>query len=105
MMNASSFATGSFPDKAGFYGNTVWTPGATGKDSSGKTVDFNAPVFTEDYAILDALNAYYNNQLFMVATLFQKAQEAGLKTAVIGKSGAAYSRLQKRMKRWYILFL
>jgi hypothetical protein len=96
MINASSLATGSFPDKAGFYGNTVWTPGATGNDSAGKPVDFNQPVFTEDYAILDALNAYYNNQLLMVATLFQKAQQAGLKTVVIGKSGAAYIQDYKR---------
>jgi arylsulfatase A-like enzyme len=96
MMNASSFATGSFPDKTGFYGNTVWTPGATGNDSAGKPVDYNQPVFTEDYAILDTLNAYYNNQLLMVATLFQKAQQAGLKTVAIGKTGAAYIQDYKR---------
>ncbi|SNZ14742.1 alkaline phosphatase family protein [Hydrogenobacter hydrogenophilus] len=96
MINASSFATGSFPDKVGFYGNTVWAPGAKGNNSAGQPVDYNQPVFTEDYAILDTLNAYYNNQLLMVATLFQKAQEAGLKTAVIGKSGSAYIQDYKR---------
>lgn len=96
MINSSSFATGSFPDKTGFYGNTVWQPGALGKNSAGQSVDFNQPVFTEDYAILEALDAYYNNQLLMVGTLFQIAQKAGLKTAVVGKSGAAFLQDYKK---------
>lgn len=107
MMNGASLATGAFPGTTGFYGNTLWQPGPTGPDSgqpfSGATklVDFNQPVFTEDYKILDDLNAYYNNQLFLVGTLFNAAQKAGLVTASVGKSGPAY--LQDVGRGGYIL--
>jgi len=90
MMNAASLATGSFPNATGFYGNTEWVPGASGKDSAGNAVDFQQPAFTEDYAILQDLNTFYSNQLLMVGTLFQAAQKAGLKTVAVGKSGAAF---------------
>ncbi|MBC7414332.1 MAG: alkaline phosphatase family protein [Herminiimonas sp.] len=98
MMNGSSFATGSFPATSGFYGNTFWTPPQTGaaqaipagKTASGVRQDYAAPVFTEDYAVLSTLNEYYGGQLLLVKTLFKTAQDAGLKTATIGKSGAAY---------------
>ncbi|MFZ6760790.1 alkaline phosphatase family protein [Undibacterium sp. Ji50W] len=98
MMNGSSFATGSFPKTSGFYGNTFWTPpqaNATtpipvGKSAAGTNQDYVAPVFTEDYAVLSTLNDYYGGQLLLVKTLFKTAQDAGLKTATIGKSGAAY---------------
>ncbi len=90
MMNAASFATGSFPGTTGFYGNTLWAPGAAGKDASGNPVNFQQPAFTEDYAILQDLNSFYNNQLLMVGTLFQAAQKAGLKTVAVGKTGAAF---------------
>ena len=30
MMNAASFATGGFPGSTGYYGNTLWQPGAEG---------------------------------------------------------------------------
>jgi predicted AlkP superfamily pyrophosphatase or phosphodiesterase len=96
MMNAASFATGSFPEHTGFYGNTLWRSGATGKDAHGKVVDFQQPVFTEDYGILDDINAYYSNQLLMVGTLFQAAHASGITTATIGKSGAAYLQDYKR---------
>jgi predicted AlkP superfamily pyrophosphatase or phosphodiesterase len=98
MMNGSSFATGSFPKTSGFYGNTFWTPPQTGsaqpipvgKSASGGNQDYVDPVFTEDYAVLTTLNDYYGGQLLLVKTLFKTAQDAGLKTVVIGKSGAAY---------------
>jgi predicted AlkP superfamily pyrophosphatase or phosphodiesterase len=90
MMNAGSLATGDFPYKTGFYGNTIWRPGASGTNSAGQTVDFNQPVYTEDYKVLQDLNNYYNNQLLLVSTTLQAAQKAGLKTAVVGKSGAAF---------------
>ncbi len=90
MMNAASFATGSFPGTTGFYGNTLWAPGAKGNDASGANVSFQQPAFTEDYAVLKDLDAYYQGQLLLVGTLFQSAQKAGLKTAVIGKSGPAF---------------
>ena len=101
MMNSASFATGSFPGTTGFYGNTLWQPGPTGTNAGTSTVDFNQPVFTEDYKILDDLNVYYNNQLFLVGTLFNAAQKAGLVTAAVGKSGPAY--LQDVNRGGYIL--
>ncbi len=36
MMNSSSFNTGDFPDKVGFYGNTVYVPRAAGNNAAGK---------------------------------------------------------------------
>jgi arylsulfatase A-like enzyme len=91
MMNAASFATGAFADATGFYGNVLWQPGATGSDSAGKPVDFRQPVFSEDYAVLDALKAP-NRQMFPIETLFEAAQAAGMVTLAIGKSGAAYAQ-------------
>jgi len=96
MMNSASFATGSFPATTGFYGNTFWQLGPSGNNSAGQPVDFQQPVFTEDYAILQDLDAYYQNQLLLVGTLFQTAQAAGLKTAAIGKSGAAFLQDYKK---------
>ncbi len=97
MMNGSSFATGSFPKTSGFYGNTFWTPpqgsGNTipaGPTAGGGTQDYVAPVFTEDYQVLNTLNDYYGGQLLLVKSLFATAQTAGLVTATVGKSGAAY---------------
>ena len=96
MMNGASFATGSFPAHAGFYGNTVWRATASGKDAHGKSVDFQQPVFTEDYGILDDINVSYDKELLMVETLFQAAQARGMTTAAIGKSGPAYLQDYKR---------
>jgi predicted AlkP superfamily pyrophosphatase or phosphodiesterase len=97
MMNGSSFATGSFPKTSGFYGNTFWTPpqGSSntipvGNSAGGSSQDYQAPVFTEDYQVLTTLNNYYGGQLLLVKTLFATAQSAGMVTATIGKSGAAY---------------
>lgn len=97
MMNGSSFATGSFPRTSGFYGNTFWTPpqGTTntipvGLSAAGTAQDYQDPVFTEDYQVLTTLNTYYSGQLLLVKSLFAAAQGAGLVTATIGKSGAAY---------------
>jgi arylsulfatase A-like enzyme len=96
MMNAASFATGSFSGTTGYYGNTLWSPGASGNDSAGKPFDFQQPVFTEDYALLTDLTAFLKGDLLMVETLFQAAQNAGLTTATIGKSGAAFIQDYKR---------
>lgn len=97
MMNGSSFATGSFPKTSGFYGNTFWTPpqgsGNTipaGNSAAGTPQDYQDPVFTEDYQVLSTLHSYYGGQLLLVKSLFATAQSAGLVTATIGKSGAAY---------------
>src|SRR3954465_12554172 len=78
MMNAATFATGAYPEAAGFYGNVVWQPGARGKDSAGKEIAFRQPVFSEDYAVLDDLSAASDGKLLLVGTLFEAAQRAGL---------------------------
>ena len=96
MMNAAAFATGASPGTAGFYGNTVWQPGASGEDSGGRTVDFRQPVFTEDSGILQDLDAFEGGRLLLAGTLFEAARAAGLTTAAIGKSGPAF--LQDRGK-------
>ena len=101
MMNSAAFATGSFPATTGFYGNTLWAPGATGPSSGGSAADFVDPAFTEDYAILQDLDTYYLNKLLLVGTLFQAAQARGLTTAAVGKSGAAF--LQDYRKGGYIV--
>jgi predicted AlkP superfamily pyrophosphatase or phosphodiesterase len=97
MMNASSFATGAFPGTSGFYGNTLWTPpqGSAntipkGDTAAGHGQSYQDPAFTEDYAVLATLNNYYGSQLLLVKSLFATAQAAGLVTATIGKTGAAY---------------
>jgi predicted AlkP superfamily pyrophosphatase or phosphodiesterase len=98
MMNSAAFATGSFPATTGFYGNTFYAgfPNPIGVNSGGTSQDFVDPVFTEDWGILQDLDTFYGNQLLMVGTLFQAAQAAGLKTAAIGKSGAAFLQDYKK---------
>src|SRR5438874_4000662 len=65
MMNSASFATGGFPGTTGYYGNVLWQRGAQGKDSAGKPVDFLQPVFSEDYAVLDALDRDAHGELLL----------------------------------------
>jgi len=91
MMNSSSFSTGDFPGTAGFYGNTVWLGPSTrqGQNASRSAVNYNQPVFTEDWNILTSLNSYYNGQLMLVTRLLEAAQAKQLKTCIVGKSGAA----------------
>ena len=92
MMNSASINTGDFPGKSGFYGNWVWLGPNTlqGKDFSNRPVHFSQPVFTEDWNILTSLNAHYSGHLFLVTRLLEAAQAKGLKTCVVGKSGAAF---------------
>lgn len=87
MMNAASFATGDRAGNTGFYGNVLWHPGLQGTDFENKTVDFEQPVFTEDYKILQSLE---KDRLFFVKTLFMETQNHALQTATIGKSGPAF---------------
>ena len=90
MMNAAAFATGAFSGRSGFFGNSLWQPGAPAYSSSGQSVDLNDPVFTEDYGILKQLDTNQDGHLVLIGTLFQAAQRAGLKTAAVGKSGPAF---------------
>src|SRR2546421_5319737 len=75
MMNSASLATGGFPGTTGYYGNVVWQPGAEGKDSGAKPVDFRQPVFSEDYAILDDLSLQLDRNLLLAPTLVEAAQK------------------------------
>ncbi len=94
MMNAAAFATGAYPGRHGFYGNTEYQPGASGTNADGKVIDFAQPVFTEDDGVLRTLDGYYRAQgqrgLFTVQTLFEAAHAAGLHTAAVGKVGPAF---------------
>jgi arylsulfatase A-like enzyme len=93
MMNAAAFATGGYAGAHGFFGNTEYVPGASGPNSEGKAIEFTQPVFTEDYGVLRAVDAYQRTsgrRLLESKTLFEAAHEAGFKTAVVGKTGAAY---------------
>jgi predicted AlkP superfamily pyrophosphatase or phosphodiesterase len=90
MMNAAAFATGAFSGDSGFYGNSLYRPGAPARDANGESVDFNDPVFTEDYGILKQLDANEDEHLLLVGTLFQAAQKADLITVAVGKSGPAF---------------
>jgi arylsulfatase A-like enzyme len=103
MMNAASFATGSYPAENGFYGNDVWVAGPRdgGSAGTGAPVNLQAPVFSEDYGVLDALDRFYAGRLLLSGTLFEAAQEAGVSTAVVGKVGAAY--LQDRRRGGWVL--
>jgi arylsulfatase A-like enzyme len=97
MANASTFATGSFPGTLGFYGNRFWAVPETGlkilpsaRTTDGKDVDFRQPVYVEDDLALRAIDKASKGDLLELPTLFATAQKAGLKTAAIGKSGAAF---------------
>lgn len=94
MINGATFATGAFPGATGFNGNYAYAPGGSGKTASGGTANYSAPIATEDWAVLDGLNAYYQQNfhepLLNAQTLFSAAQGAGLKTATVGKTGPAY---------------
>ena len=97
MANASTFATGSFPGTLGFYGNRFWAVPETGlkvlpkaRTADGKDVDFRQPVYVEDDLVLRAIDKASKGDLLELPTLFAAAQKAGLKTAAIGKSGAAF---------------
>jgi hypothetical protein len=96
MMNAASFATGSFGGTTGYYGNALWQPTARGSDSANQSVDYQQPIFSEDYAILTDLAKDLKGDLFMVESLFGAAQKAGLSTVTVGKSGAAFIQDYRR---------
>ena len=94
MMNAAAFATGGYPEKHGFFGNTMYQPGPDGARASGDPIDFSQPVFTEDYGVLTALDRFNRARgrrgLLETETLFGAAHAAGLTTAALGKTGPAF---------------
>ncbi|WP_204494493.1 alkaline phosphatase family protein [Archangium primigenium] len=94
LINGATFATGAFPAVTGFNGNAAYAPGPKVQNATGATADFHAPVFVDDWRLLDQLGKYYeetfHEPLLNADTLFAAAHGAGLKTATIGKSGPAY---------------
>lgn len=93
MINASSFATGDLAGKTGFYGNVLWNNRTRGLNAYGKPVDFQQPVFTEDYQILLDLNKH--EPLTEAYTLLDQASSQGIQTAAVGKSGPAFFQAYK----------
>jgi arylsulfatase A-like enzyme len=97
MINAAALATGNYPSRHGFYGNWLWQPAASGANAKGQPVDFRQPVFSEDYAVLDALDSEAGQQLLRSTTLVERAVRSGLDVAVIGKSGPVYLQDRHRL--------
>ncbi len=96
MMNSASIATGTYPGMHGFYGNVVYAPNARGKNAKGVDIDFSAPVFIEDFGVVEAVRESFQGKLTLVLTMLQAAQARGLTTAAIGKFGAAFIQDYKR---------
>ena len=94
MINAAALATGAYPDRHGFYGNTIYVPGFSAENAAGSPVDFTQPVFTEDHGVLRGLDAEAVRRgrpgVLGVSTLFEAAHARGLRTAVVGKAGPAF---------------
>ncbi|ATB31389.1 alkaline phosphatase family protein [Melittangium boletus] len=94
LINGATFATGAFPGVTGFNGNAAYAPGPKVENATGAIADFHAPVFVDDWRLLDQLGAYYeetfHEPLLNAKTLFSAAHDAGLKTVTLGKSGPAY---------------
>ncbi len=97
MVNAATLATGTYPKAHGVLGTMQWIPALgtfkvlpRGDNAAGEAQDYVNPFFTEDHQVVATLNKFYDFRLLLVKSLFATAQEAGLVTAVIGKSGAAY---------------
>src|SRR5437879_2472382 len=90
MMNSASIATGAYPGVHGFYGNVVYAPSAKGKNAKGADIDFSAPAFIEDFGVVEAVRDAYRGRLTLVSTMLEAAQAKGLRTAAIGKFGAAF---------------
>ena len=90
MLNSASIATGTYPGAHGFYGNVVYAPSASGKNAKGAEIDFSAPVFIEDFGVVEAVREAYRGKLTLVSTMLQAAQAKGLTTAAGGKFGAAF---------------
>jgi hypothetical protein len=90
MMNAAALATGSYPQRAGLWGNIPWTPGASGKSGKGERLDYNQPVDIDDWGNVANLDRFYGGRLLLVRTLFGEAQRRGLQTYTSGKSDPAF---------------
>src|SRR5262249_43381954 len=83
VINAAAFATGAYPEAHGFYGNTMYRPGPAGDGVTGTPLDFTQTIFTEDYAVLRALDAQAVREgrrgLLATETLFELAHAHGLR--------------------------
>src|SRR5205807_5650869 len=101
MMNSASIATGAYPGVHGFYGNVVYAPSAKGKNAKGADIDFSSPAFIEDFGVVEAVRDAYRGRLTLVSTMLEAAQAKGLRTAAIGKFGAAF--IQDDQRRGIVL--
>jgi Type I phosphodiesterase / nucleotide pyrophosphatase len=100
MMNAAALVTGSYPDKAGLWGNIPWTPGASGTGAKGEALDYSQPVDIDDWANVVNLDRFYGGRLLLVPTLFQEAQTRGLTTYTSGKSDPAFCSTSSEGACW-----
>jgi hypothetical protein len=74
----------------------VYAPSAKGRHAKGAEIDFSAPAFIEDFAVVEAVRDAYQGRLALVSTMLEAAQGKGLTTAAIGKFGAAFIQDYRR---------
>lgn len=78
--NSVAIATGTYPAKNGVPMNSIFIPDFYSRDIG----------LMESNQTLMEINNYMNGELIRVPTTVQIAQQAGLKTAVIGKKGTVF---------------
>lgn len=93
MCAAGALATGSFPGRNSWPGAAVYAPHDApqpGISATGSEIDLEALVTARDWASLTTLDNHYQQRLLTADTLFAAAQEQGLTTAALGKSGPTF---------------
>lgn len=90
LTNAGALATGSYPQRSGWWGEKLYVPTASGTDARGERIDFTQHVDARDWATLKRLDEAHGGRLLVAPTLFKVAKAAGLTTAVIGKAAATF---------------
>ena len=97
MMNAASIATGTYPGTHGFYGNVVYAPNAKGKECKGLGYRFYRPRIHRGLRRRRGRAEPLSGE---ADSRFDHAPSGtgpkGLKTAAIGKFGAAFIQDYKR---------
>ena len=90
LTNAGAIATGSYPQRSGWWGEKLYVPTAAGTDARGERIDFTQHVDARDWGTLKRLDEAHGGRLLATPTLFRVAKAAGLTTAVIGKAAATF---------------
>lgn len=88
MAAAATLATGASPGRHGVLGGRLYLPGRTGQDSAGRAFDSTQPLWLADHGTLESLESS-GASVLRVPTFFQVAQDLGLTTAVVGRTGPA----------------